>query len=199
MTRTARERRADRTRDAILKAAGEIIAKKGTDGLSIREIARRIDYSPAGLYEYFGSKDEIVTSLCQQFNDTFFAALAAVPDDLPPTHYLVELGMAYIQFARQNPELFILMFNQLNVGVVEMPKESTPDSAFDLVTRGVERGIANGDIAQREDYNVMDIAYGLWSLVHGTAMLQINYMADMRYDFEASDRHAIETFVRGLR
>lgn len=54
-TLTPRERRAQRTRDAILEAARGIISKKGVEALSIRSIADAIDYSPAGLYEYFGS------------------------------------------------------------------------------------------------------------------------------------------------
>ncbi|NJN55580.1 MAG: helix-turn-helix transcriptional regulator, partial [Anaerolineae bacterium] len=55
---TPRERRHLRTKDAILDAARLIIKEQGADALSIRAIAEQIDYSPAGLYEYFGSKEE---------------------------------------------------------------------------------------------------------------------------------------------
>ena len=54
---TPRQRRHLRTKDAILDAARQIIATEGAEKLSMRAIAKRIDYSPAGLYEYFGSKD----------------------------------------------------------------------------------------------------------------------------------------------
>ncbi|MCB0105373.1 MAG: TetR family transcriptional regulator, partial [Caldilineaceae bacterium] len=47
-TLTPRERRALRTREAILDAARKIISKDGVDGLSMRNIADAIDYSPAG-------------------------------------------------------------------------------------------------------------------------------------------------------
>ncbi|MCB0074139.1 MAG: helix-turn-helix transcriptional regulator, partial [Caldilineaceae bacterium] len=48
---TTRERRALRTREAILDAARQIISRQGADALSMRAIAKAIDYSPAGLYE----------------------------------------------------------------------------------------------------------------------------------------------------
>ena len=49
-----------RTQQAILDAARAIIHEQGPDKLSMRAIADRIDYSPAGLYEYYGSKEEII-------------------------------------------------------------------------------------------------------------------------------------------
>jgi AcrR family transcriptional regulator len=44
---TPRQRRAMNTRQSILDAAREIISERGVYGLSLREVARRIDYSPA--------------------------------------------------------------------------------------------------------------------------------------------------------
>ena len=60
--RTPRERRYARTRQEILDAAMELVQEKGPDKLSMRELARRVDYSPAGLYEYYENKDEIIVA-----------------------------------------------------------------------------------------------------------------------------------------
>ena len=82
---TPRQRRQARTRQTILDAAVEIIDERGAEALSLREVARRADYSPAGLYEYFDGKEAIAAAVC----DEGFARLAlrmdAVPRDLPPT------------------------------------------------------------------------------------------------------------------
>jgi ACR3 family arsenite transporter len=51
-----RIRRHQRTQQAILDAARAIISREGVGELSMRAIAERIDYSPAGLYEYFDGK-----------------------------------------------------------------------------------------------------------------------------------------------
>ena len=84
-----RERRHQRTQQAILDAALEIIHEKGVDGLSIRAIADKIDYSPAGLYEYYGSKEEIIAALCMQGLERFGRHLASVDRSLPTEEYMI--------------------------------------------------------------------------------------------------------------
>src|SRR5688572_28249541 len=106
---STRVRRQQRTRDAILTAALEIVIAEGVTALSLREVARRVDYSPAGLYEYFGSKEEIVAALVSEGYRRFTIHLDQVPIELPPYERLIELGVAYIDFARTNPQHYLLM------------------------------------------------------------------------------------------
>ena len=54
-----KELRHQRIRDQILRAARELLLENGHDNFSLRGIARRVQYSPAALYEYFDNKDEI--------------------------------------------------------------------------------------------------------------------------------------------
>ena len=54
MSQTRRKRHI-RTKQAILDAALEIISEDGPNALSMRNLADRIDYSAAGIYEYFAS------------------------------------------------------------------------------------------------------------------------------------------------
>ena len=107
---TPRERRQARTREEILDAALALINEKGPDAFSLRALAERVDYSPAGLYEYFDGKDDIINAVCADGDRMLFAYLRAVPDTLPIDQYLVELGLAYIRFAVQNVEHFKLVF-----------------------------------------------------------------------------------------
>lgn len=55
--------RYDRDREAvrrsILDAARDLFVSEGYQNVSIRKIAERIEYSPAALYGYFPSKDDI--------------------------------------------------------------------------------------------------------------------------------------------
>ena len=64
---TPAERRRIRVRGAILEAAERVFAVEGEAGLSIRRIADEIDYSPAAIYKYFGSKDELIDELKEAF------------------------------------------------------------------------------------------------------------------------------------
>lgn len=196
--RTPRERRHERTKEAILTAARQLVAERGADNLSLRAIARRIDYSPAGIYEYFDNKEDIVTTLCDAGNSELSRFLRRVPTDLPLETYMVQLLEAYIDFARQNPELYSLMFTQLTIGVTEKPEEFDPDDSFTILIRAVQRGKDEGHIQVSDDYDVFEIAYSLWAVAHGMAMLQVNYMRNFNFDFESADRRTVQVFLRGL-
>lgn len=198
-TKTPRERRHERTKEAILTAARQLIAERGADNLSLRAIARRIDYSPAGLYEYFDSKEEIVDTLCNRGNTQLSRFLRRVPADLPLEEYMVQLLEAYLDFARQNPELYSLMFTQLTIGVSEIPVEFHPDDSFTILVRAVQRGTDEGLFEVSDDYGVFEMSYSLWAMGHGMAMLQLNYMRDFNFDFENADRRTVQVFLDGLK
>ncbi|MDZ5017117.1 TetR family transcriptional regulator, partial [Clostridium perfringens] len=58
-----RDREIEEMRELILSAANEIIALEGFEKLSIRKIAKKIEYSPAIIYHYFNDKEEIINNL----------------------------------------------------------------------------------------------------------------------------------------
>lgn len=202
-----RERRYQRTQQAILTAARSILAESGVDKLSIRAIADRIDYSPAGLYEYYGSKEEIIGALCWEGHRTLKRYMAQVPLTLPPDEYMIETGMAYIQFAMQNPDYFLLIFTASSTRppiqgegpsapTAEMMQE---DSSFPLLLSGVERAVERGTINFLPGLGLLETAYAFWAIVHGAAMLRISHLAGFKIDFERADRLTIAAFIRGMR
>jgi AcrR family transcriptional regulator len=199
---TPRERRSERTRQTILDTALALIIEKGLNKLSLREIARRVDYSPAGLYEYFGSKDEIVEAVIRDASERFFAHLNRVSKTLPVEGYLTELGMAYIEFAQLNPDHFMLMFTH-HQAMPDIDLESyAPDAendSYGLLMHGVQRALDEGLIKGRKGYGKVEITYSLWSLVHGMAMLQATYLRPVKWDFITTDRHALARFIEGLK
>lgn len=204
---TPRERRQAKTRQAILDAARRILAEKGVDGLSMRALARRIDYSAAGLYEYFGSKEEIIEAVCWQGHERLQQAMARVDDALPDEEYLTELGRAYIDFAAGNPDFFLLMFTSLTPGFA--PSSADPQmmldemmsggSSFPILYRGIERGVANGSFILQADQNVMDLALNAWIFVHGVAMLWLTQLQYLEIPLDWVRQQAQATFLRGIR
>ncbi len=189
---TPRERRYQRTQQAILDAARQLIHEKGVEGLSMRAIAEIIDYSPAGLYEYYGSKEEIVGALCGQGFQRFTQALGRVDVTLPAEEYLVELGIAYINFALQNADFFLLMFTTAPVLLPDFFSADKPDPAqslqsddsFSILLRGVDRCVREGIFPPRPGYGVIEMAHASWSLVHGIAMLQLSLLQRLPFNAE---------------
>lgn len=194
-----RERRYARTRQEILDTALELLNESGPEGLSLREIARRVDYSPAGLYEYFDSKDAIVDALCLEADRRLRSYLKSVPTTLPPDEYLVQLGLAYVRYARNNRDHFLLRATRLIADDMSpVPfAEIDPGETFGILLNGVQAAIDAGIIQTREGYGLVEIAYSMWALGHGLATLQLTNLSNVEFDYERADRAAIETFIKG--
>ena len=60
------ERDRETVRRAILDAARDLFVTEGFQNVSIRKIAERIEYSPAAIYSYFPSKDDIFFELAEE-------------------------------------------------------------------------------------------------------------------------------------
>src|SRR3954464_6495000 len=60
------ERDREAVHRAILDAARELFTAEGYHNVSIRKIAERIEYSPAAIYSYFPSKDDIFFALAEE-------------------------------------------------------------------------------------------------------------------------------------
>jgi AcrR family transcriptional regulator len=193
-----REKRQARTRQEILDGALALISEQGPDKFSIRALARRVDYSPAGLYEYFDGKDAIINAVCEEGDRRLRAYLQQVPVDLPPDKYFVELGKAYIQFALDNQEHFMLMFTRVRDGEPITHEDIVGDETYGILLNAVQAAIDSGYLRVREDFKRDDIAYGFWSLAHGMAVMQLTNLYNFEYDFERADRVVLEAFTRGL-
>ncbi len=199
---TKREKRHARTKQDILNTALELIVTKGADNLSLREIARTVGYkSPAGLYEYFDGKDEIIEEVCAQADGQLLSFLKSVDTTLPIRDYLIEIGMAYVRFARENPQAFKFIFDNQTVEVTEEELYEivlpNTDNTFAIAYHAVQRAIDEGVIVA-SDRTPLDITYCLWALFHGCAVLQLHYLKSFPTDFEVVDRHAVTTLVNGF-
>lgn len=195
---TPRQRRHLRTKDAILDAAREIISEEGVASLSMRSIASRIDYSAAGLYEYFGSKDEIITAVCLQGDERLRQSMGRVDTSLPPMDYLIEIGLAYIDFAVTNPDHFMLMFASGLEAPPEIQGAPLEESSFHILVSAITRGVDAGVFVPREGFGVMDMAFLAWSVVHGISVLRVTQISQLPYEFDVADREVLKTAVFGL-
>ena len=98
-------------RRAILDAARELFVAEGFQNVSIRKIAERIEYSPAAIYGYFPSKDDIFFALAEEGFRLLCARGAAPPADQPPSLDRVRgVFRRLYEFSRDHPQYFALMF-----------------------------------------------------------------------------------------
>jgi AcrR family transcriptional regulator len=99
-------------KEALLRAALELIAKNGPGGFTFAEAARWAGVSPAAPYRHFRDRDELLASVALRGFQQFEAALTRAWDDGRPNPFAAfdRLGKAYLAFARSEPAYYSAMF-----------------------------------------------------------------------------------------
>jgi AcrR family transcriptional regulator len=197
-----RTRRRERTRQAILKAASEIVRHEGPEALSMRALADRIDYSAAGIYEYFANKDEIVAAVCSEGFDRLAAYMRLSDPALPVADYALAIGLAYVRFAIENPDYFVMMYSSGPIETAPIPGPQGEDpqlpSSFGMLVQTVQLGLDEGVFHARPGFGLMEMVYAAWATVHGIAMLRAAGLSDYPADLEQADVAVLRNLVRGL-
>lgn len=172
------ERRRHKVRAKILSAAERVFAREGSNGLSIRRLAEHIDYSPAAIYKYFRSKDELVDELKESFFELLLQDVHRIADTSTPFHARArECVCAYIEIATDKPFHYNAAFSgESNTdGPVDGEpgfEESKKGRAFSVLRGMIEEGIENGIF--RADLDPALAAKSLWASMHGLTMMMIH-------------------------
>ena len=88
-------------KEALVRAALELIAEKGPAGFTFADAARWAGVSPAAPYRHYRDRDALLADVAQRGFEAFTAALAKAWDDgRPDVHSAFDrLGNAYLDFA----------------------------------------------------------------------------------------------------
>ena len=104
------EREREAVSRSILDAARDLFVAEGYHNVSIRKIAERIEYSPAAIYGYFPSKDDIFFALAEEGFRTLLAMPAAKVDEADDLKAIRNAFWRVYEFSKSHPEYFALMF-----------------------------------------------------------------------------------------
>jgi AcrR family transcriptional regulator len=159
----------DELRTLILDSAQTIIEENGLAGLSAREIARRIAYSPGTIYNMYENLDDVVLHVEARVLDKLDAALAAIPREATPEAAVRRLAHTYLEFTRDNRRLWNLLFEHY------LPKDvNVPDwyqQKIEGLMARVESALAPLFPKDPDGQERQRAARVLWASVHGITSL----------------------------
>ena len=168
----------ERLREEILAAAETLLVETASeDAVSIRAVAQAVGVSPPSIYRHFADKDMLLLEVCRHSFTHFGAALEeALAADAPVERQMVELGHAYIRYAREFPEHYRIMFMaRFELSAQAYAEEMVADgSSFGLLLRIAQALIDTGrvrpEVAER---GALHVGILFWSAVHGLASLLV--------------------------
>jgi AcrR family transcriptional regulator len=187
-------------REACVIAAQEVIAEKGVENLSLRDVARKLGVSHQAPYKHYPSRDHLLAEVMRRCFERFAAHLDARGHFDNPKEDLAALGRQYLSYARDHSLEYRLMFDTQWPESAEHP-DLIRDAvhAYDILRKVLRR--LHGDSAALTDRVDLDAIY-IWSTVHGMAgVLNGNCIDKLnlkRAVLEQAIEHAITMVELGL-
>jgi AcrR family transcriptional regulator len=196
------EREREATARAILDAARELFVAEGYGNVSIRKIAEKIEYSPAAIYSYFPSKDDIFLALAEEGFRMLFDSAGFVRTEHPQESPIDCIRAAFLNvyhFSREHPEYHALMFLDRSV-----PRISQDWQRFGFVremrtrvTDLIQRAIDVGDFPA--DCNPEMVFRVLIASIQGVATMRLCARLEPGDDADSLARVTLEAALTGLR
>ncbi|CAA0078844.1 Uncharacterised protein [Mycolicibacterium vanbaalenii] len=155
----------------ILERAAILVAERGADGVSLRELARAAGVSHAAPAHHFVDRRGVFTALAAQGWRNMASALAEARPQFD------DAALAYVRFAVDHPGHYEVMFDRSLVDPDNAELIAAQDAAGAELAAGV--GTLNDPRAQEDPQAA---ALAAWSLVHGFVMLWLNEAIETRED-----------------
>ncbi|MEL6414490.1 MAG: TetR/AcrR family transcriptional regulator [Pseudomonadota bacterium] len=174
------ERRRNKIRARILSAAERVFAREGVDGLSIRRLAENIDYSPAAIYKYFKSKDELIDELKESFFELILESVHKIADTSTPFDERARDCVAtYVRIAVEKPYHYAAAF--AGEAAADGPAPVDGEPGFELSKKGQAFNVLRGMIAEgveigafRSKIDPSLAAKSVWASMHGLTMMIVH-------------------------
>lgn len=166
-------RKATITKDEIVDAAFRITREEGFQQITSRKLASEAGCSTQPIFRIYANMEALKKDVYEKaasYYEEFYASFEK-KNEVP----FVDLGMAYISFARKEPRLFELLFL--------MPHEENAKSTYELVngscdavTEQIRKAGESG--TKNPDQLFMKI----WIFIHGAACMAVSGDYDLDHE-----------------
>lgn len=153
------------TKDRFIDAAFKIVRTKGWDKLSARSLAKELNCSTMPIYSYLRSMKNLHKELGKKATDL----LLTYQTTTRTGRVFFDMGLGYILFARQEKNLFRLLFarNERRGKYNKLRKTMTEFAFKNLIQKMKNDPIFQGLNEQK----LKNILIKMWIFVHGLAFL----------------------------
>lgn len=144
----------------VVQVAYEIVKEEGLEGINARKIAKKLNSSVHPIFNHFENIEELKKAVVEKIVETYHSYMISGKGK---EKYYKQMGLSYIQFAKDFPQFFRIMF--MNPTKLSAEKFIMADSAGDEIIKAGQ--ILTGlSYEEQKKFHV-----GVWIFTHGIACL----------------------------
>jgi AcrR family transcriptional regulator len=158
-------------KEALVRAALELIAEKGPAGFTFADAARWAGVSPAAPYRHYRDRDALLADVARRGFEAFADALTRAWDEGRPDVLSAfdRFGRAYLQFAKSQAAFYSAMFEAGISPDSDPDLRAASERAFAVLRGASEKLVALAPAKERPP--ALMVALHIWSMTHGIASL----------------------------
>lgn len=182
----------------IIAAAREaLLQRTEADSLSLREVARRADFTPGALYRYFENRGALLATLFGQALGLLESYVEPAAAEGRGVTRLRAIGAAYLDFGREHPQDLALIF-QSSAHVPTWEEYAEVAHPFNRLAAAIREDAADGLLVLPPGLDAAGLAYAFWCLLHGIAELQRAHLRLVAGPFDAMQQATLDFFLAPL-
>lgn len=199
---TRREREKAALRGQILDAARRLFAERGYGAVTMRDLAKAIDYAPSAIYYHFKDKQELVHALCDEDFRALAASFQQLPGEGDALDRITALGSSYARFGLGYPHHFRVMF--MTPDIPSDPEDehaiergNPAEDAYAALRALVDQAL-RAKLLRPELKDPDLVAQVVWGGIHGVIALELDKGCDKWVDWVPVERR-VEEMLNVLR
>ncbi len=155
------------SKEKIAEKALEIVREGGIENLSARSLAEKLGCSPQPIFSYFENMDEVKLNVFKMAVEEYNRySECEIKKGIYPEYK--SMGMAYIRFAKEEKQLFRLLF----MGDKDKNTSKSTDVLFDNAVNSIAENLK----INRERASLFHLE--MWIFVHGIASMLVSDSLD---------------------
>lgn len=180
----------------LVKAASDLLAAEGPEALTVRRIANAAGVSTMNVYSRFGGKDGVVEHLFIEGFRRLGAAMSSATTSDDTLGDFRSCGMAYRQFAIDNPTLYSVMFDRVVPDFSPTAEAQVfAGATLNLLAQRVQRAMAAGALRSADPLHTAAV---VWATCHGVVSLELRADSSTGIDWPEVYQEAMRMIVKGL-
>lgn len=182
----------------IIEAAGKILTSSGVSGLTIKNLAKEMQFSESAIYRHFASKEEIIVAMLNFLADSIDSRLTNAIRSSDPEERFKELFYEQISFFKKNPHFVVAVFSDglmeesrlINENLMKLMNVKTKH-LIPLIIEGQQKGIFTDAITSDE----------LTHIIMGTFKLQMFKwrIANFQFDITRSGDKMVQSILKLIK